>query len=99
MSNFYKPTTKEFLLIELLTFYGLCLKITNFEQQLPIYQLCKVSDSQKGKILSMLGFNIEKVIIPATTNFEEMSAEIKNHISKEFKDAREIRKGIYQISM
>ena len=99
MSNFYKPTTKQFSMIELLTFYGLCLKITNFEQQKPIYQLCKVSESQKGKILSMLGLNIEKVIIPATTDFEKMSADIKGYISKELKDAKEIKNGIYQINM
>lgn len=98
MSNFYKPTTKQYSLLELLSFYNLGLKVSNPEQQTPIYRFYKKNKNAQSKILSMLGFDIDEVMY-STTDGEKMNAHIKSYISIKCKDAVEIKSGLYQINM
>lgn len=98
MTNFYTPKAKQFSTLELLSFYGLGLKISNPEQQAPIYRFYKKNENAKSKILAMFGFDTQEVFY-STTDGEKMTAYIKSYIAKNFNDAKEIKHGIYQINM
>lgn len=65
-SNFYTPTTKQFSLLELLAFYGYGVSADNSEVPTGGYVFYK-KNNIKGKVLTMLGFDISKIVTaPAT---------------------------------
>jgi hypothetical protein len=97
-TNFYTPTTLTYSLIDVLTFYGLGLHVTNYEQQEPIYRFHKKTTITKTKILTMLGFGIEETLF-SHKDRAEVTKFIQAYIKANCPDAVEIKDGIYQINM
>lgn len=96
-ANFFTPTTKRLSLIELLEFYGLGLKVINYEQQLPEYKFFKKGDKEMPAFWKRLGFANDETI-HSTTSHAEMSQVIKNYIAAHCTDAKEIDNGIYELN-
>lgn len=96
-SNFYTPTTKKFSLLELLAFYGYGVSADNSEVPTGGYVFYK-KNNIKGKVLTMLGFDISK-IVHRTNNYSDMENFMLSYIEKNFVDAKQIKRGIFEISM
>lgn len=92
MTNFFTPTKRTVSFIDLLSFYGLSLQADNSEVPTGGYLFCK---KNSNKLMRKFGFN---EVLHRSNDYAAVEAFAKEYIAKHCKEAKEIKRGIYELT-